>query len=171
MTHHPPEKPEPLEVQGNEINSHKKWVKLMLYERINKTEYYLKIAEVVAIRSTCLRRQYGAVIVNNDSIVSTGYNGSPRNENNCCDTGKCYCRSHSEPLDHNAAVHGPQYGSCVAVHAEQNAIICVARKDMQGATLYLATTDLSINPAPCNICDRMIKNAGIERVITKAGAL
>lgn len=143
----------------------------MSYKRIDKDEYYLKIAEAVAVRSTCLRRQYGAVIVNNDVIVATGYNGAPRGEPNCCDVGECYCRSHDAPLDPSAAVHGCQYGSCVAVHAEQNAIICAARKDMQGAVLYLATTDPTINPSPCNICDRMIKNAGIKAVITKAGVL
>lgn len=143
----------------------------MSYKRIDKDEYYLKIAEAVAVRSTCLRRQYGAVIVNNDIIVATGYNGAPRGEPNCCDVGECYCRAHSAPLSPVAAVHGEQYGSCVAVHAEQNAIICAARKDMQGATLYLATTDVGVSPSPCNFCDRMIKNAGITKVVTKAGAL
>ena len=137
--------------------------------RIDKDQYYLKIAEVVAIRSTCIRRQYGAVIVNNGIIVATGYNGSPRGEVNCCDSGACYCRTHSSPLDSKAATHGDQYGLCVAVHAEQNAIICADRERMQGAVLYLATTDSSIDPAPCNFCDRMIKNAGIIKVITKAG--
>jgi len=139
--------------------------------RIGKDQYYLKIAEAVAVRSTCLRRQYGAVIVNNDVIVATGYNGAPRGEPNCCDSGKCYCREHSTPLDPHAAGHGDQYGSCVAVHAEQNAIICAARKDMQGATLYLVTLDEKVDPAPCNFCDRMIKNAGITAVVTKAGTL
>jgi len=139
--------------------------------RIDKDQYYLKIAETIAVRSTCLRRQYGAVIVNNDVIVATGYNGAPRGEPNCCDAGKCYCREHPTPFDPHAAGHGGQYGSCVAVHAEQNAIICAARKDMQGATLYLATTDSDVDPAPCNFCDRMIKNAGITKVVTKAGVL
>lgn len=137
--------------------------------RIDKDNYYLKIAEVVATRSTCLRRQYGAVIVNRDEIIATGYNGAPRGEANCCDTEVCYCRTHSEPVDKMAAKHGEQYGSCVAVHAEQNAIISAARKDTQGATLYLACLDKDVDPAPCNICDRMIKNAGIARVVTRAG--
>ena len=117
--------------------------------RISKNEYYLKIAEAVALRSTCLRRQYGAVIVNNDEIIATGYNGAPRGEMNCCDAGYCHC-------------------SCKAVHAEQNAIISASRRDMQGATLYLASLDKTIEPTPCNICDRMIKNAGITRVVTCA---
>lgn len=139
--------------------------------RMDKDQYYLKIAEAVAVRSTCLRRKYGAVIVNNDVIVATGYNGAPRGEPNCCDVGRCYCRENPTPLSPHAAGHGDQYGSCVAVHAEQNAIICAPRKDMQGATLYLATLDPEVEPAPCNFCDRMIRNAGIVRVITKAGVL
>ena len=138
--------------------------------RIDKDSYYLKIAEVVATRSTCLRRQYGAVIVNRDEIIATGYNGAPRGEANCCDTGVCYCRTHNEPIGQLAAKHGEQYGSCVAVHAEQNAIISAARKDMQGATLYLACLDEKTDPSPCNICDRMIRNAGIEKVVTRAGS-
>ncbi len=137
--------------------------------RIDKDNYYLNIAEVVASRSTCLRRQYGAVIVNNDEIIATGYNGAPRGEANCCDTGHCYRAEHPEPIDELAAKHGNQYGSCVAVHAEQNAIISAARKDMRGATLYLACLDKDINPTPCNMCDRMIKNAGITRIVTRAG--
>ena len=109
--------------------------------RIDKDNYYLNIAKAVAARSTCLRRQYGAVIVADDEIIATGYNGAPRGEANCC----------------------------VAVHAEQNAIISAPRRAMRGATLYLACLDDSIDPAPCNICDRMIKNAGITRVVTRAG--
>lgn len=134
--------------------------------RIDKDSYYLSIAKAVAARSTCLRRQYGAVIVAGDEIIATGYNGSPRGEANCCDVGKCYCREHSAPVDAGAARHGEQYGSCVAVHAEQNAIISASRRELQGATLYLACLDDAIDPTPCNICDRMIKNAGIIRVVT-----
>ena len=115
--------------------------------RIDKDNYYLNIAKAVAARSTCLRRQYGAVIVADDEIIATGYNGAPRGE----------------------ASHGDQYGTCVAVHAEQNAIISAPRRSMRGATLYLACLDDTIDPAPCNICDRMIKNAGITRVVTRAG--
>ncbi len=136
--------------------------------RISKNEYYLKIAEAVALRSTCLRRQYGAVIVNNDEIIATGYNGAPRGEMNCCDAGYCHCQKYTLPVSPHAAKHGSQYGSCKAVHAEQNAIISASRRDMQGATLYLASLDKTIEPTPCNICDRMIKNAGITRVVTCA---
>lgn len=137
--------------------------------RIDKDSYYLSIAKTVAARSTCLRRQYGAVIVSADEIISTGYNGAPRGEANCCDVGVCYCEAHKTPVDELAAKHGCQYGTCVAVHAEQNAIISAARRDMQGATLYLACLDENIDPTPCNICDRMIKNAGITRVVIRAG--
>lgn len=135
--------------------------------RIDRDSYYLNIAKAVAARSTCLRRQYGAVIVSGDEIIATGYNGSPRGELNCCDVGECYCEKHSSPVDERAAKHSGQYGACVAVHAEQNAIISAARRDMRGATLYLACLDESIDPAPCNYCDRMIKNAGIIKVVTK----
>lgn len=119
--------------------------------------YYLNIAKAVAARSTCLRRQYGAVIVADDEIIAT------RGEANCCDVGKCYCQEHSTPIDEHAARHGDQYGTCVAVHAEQNAIISAPRRSMRGATLYL---DDTIDLTPCNICDRMIKNAGITRAGT-----
>lgn len=137
--------------------------------RVDKDTYYLKIAEDVASRSTCIRKQYGAVIVNNDEIIATGYNGAPRGEANCCDNGFCYCRQNNLPISPASATHGSQYGSCVAVHAEQNAIISAARREMQGATIYLACLNPEVNPAPCNCCDRMIKNAGITRIVTKAG--
>lgn len=140
-------------------------------ERVSKEQYYLNIAAVVASRSTCLRKHYGAVIVKNDKIIATGYNGSPRGEKNCCDVGVCYCRTHDLPIDEAAARHGSQYGSCVAVHAEQNAIISAPGSALFGSTLYLA----GINPAtrnfidakPCNACDRMIRNAGIAKVVTQ----
>lgn len=138
---------------------------LNIKPRLDKDTYYLNIARAVALRSTCLHRQYGAVIVNNDEILATGYNGAPRGEINCCDIGTCYRDTHDAPRDSKASVHGNQYGSCVAVHAEQNAIISAARKDMRGATLYLASLDPKITPTPCNFCDRMIKNAGIIRVV------
>ena len=102
--------------------------------RISKDEYYLSIAASVAKRSTCLRRQYGAVIIKNDEIISTGYNGAARGEPNCCDTGECWREANGIP-------HGEQYEKCVAVHAEQNAIISAARGEMLGGTLYLAGFD------------------------------
>ena len=134
-------------------------------DRLSKDKYYLGIAEAVAKRSTCLRRQYGAIIVKNDEIISTGYNGAPRGEENCIDINYCYRESNNIP-------HGKEYESCVAVHAEQNAIISASRKDMIGSTLYLAGFEngerLDSNIlAPCKICMRMIINAGIEKIITK----
>lgn len=136
-------------------------------DRPNKDEYYLDIAASVAKRSTCLRRRYGAVIVNNDEIIATGYNGSPRGEKNCCDTGECWREAHHIP-------HGEQYEKCVSVHAEMNAIISAARKDMVGGTLYLMGFDDS-NPifhaVPCTICRRLIKNAGIKRVVNDYGEI
>lgn len=125
--------------------------------RISKKEYYLKIALQVAERSTCLRRQYGAVIVKNDEIIATGYNGAARGESNCCEIGICYRKQMNIP-------HGEQYEKCVAVHAEQNAIISASRRDMIGSIMYLAGIDIE-KPEPCLICSRMIKNAGIEQVI------
>ena len=136
-------------------------------DRPNKDEYYLDIAASVAKRSTCLRRRYEAVIVNNDEIIATGYNGSPRGEKNCCDTGECWREAHHIP-------HGEQYEKCVSVHAEMNAIISAARKDMVGGTLYLMGFDDS-NPifhaVPCTICRRLIKNAGIKRVVNDYGEI
>lgn len=131
--------------------------------RPSKDDYYLGIAEAVAKRSTCLRRQYGAVIVKNDEIISTGYNGAPRNMDNCVNLQFCY-------RQHNNIPHGKEYESCVAVHAEQNAIISASRRDMIGSTLYLAGFDMSgrldsTDVAPCKICEKMIINAGIERIV------
>lgn len=131
--------------------------------RISKDQYYLGIAYEVSLRSTCLRRQYGAVIVKNDEIISTGYNGAPRGETNCCDAGECWRERNNIP-------HGSQYEKCVAVHAEQNAIISAARRDMIGSTLYLVGHENGrtiSDTAPCEICMRMIKNAGIRKVVTK----
>ena len=135
-------------------------------ERITKRDYYLSIAAEVAKRSTCLRRQYGAVIVKNDEIIATGYNGAPRGDENCCDVGSCWRDRHNIP-------HGEQYEKCVAVHAEANAIISASRNEMLGSTLYLYGVegfDKPIeNPAPCIMCTRLIKNAGIDHVINKIG--
>lgn len=131
--------------------------------RISKDEYYLNIADEVSGRSTCLRRQYGAVIVKNDEIISTGYNGSPRGEDNCCDVGECWREAHNIP-------HGSQYEKCVAVHAEQNAIISASRQEMIGSTLYLVGNEKGrslVEVTPCEICMRMIKNAGIQKIVTK----
>ena len=136
----------------------------MKNERPSKDAYYLNIAAVVGRRSTCIRRQYGPVIVKNGEIIATGYNGAARGEENCCDTGFCFREANGIP-------HGEQYEKCVAVHAEQNAILSASRQDMIGSTLYLAgfEKDKRLSPSqvkPCLICRRMIKNAGIDRVIT-----
>lgn len=130
--------------------------------RPNKDKYYLHVAESVARRSTCLRRRYGAVIVKNDRIVSSGYNGSPRGEVNCCDTGKCVRAEMNVP-------HGERYELCCSVHAEQNAIIQASAEEMDGAVLYLygydCETETEIAAAPCMLCERFIKNAGIKTVV------
>ena len=126
--------------------------------RPSKDEYYLKIAEAVMARSTCLRRQYGSVIVKNDEIIATGYNGAPRDEENCCDIGYCWRKEHNIPRYED-------YSRCKSVHSEANAIISASRRDMQGATLYLASSEP--NAEPCDMCRRLIKNAGISKVVTR----
>lgn len=134
-------------------------------KRITKDEYYLGIAAAVSKRSTCIRRQYGAVIVKNDRIISTGYNGSARGEANCCDTGRCYREEHNLP-------HNTGYTSdCPAIHAEENAIMQAGRETI-GATLYLVGFENghSIKAEPCIMCKRKIKNAEIARVVTKENA-
>lgn len=140
----------------------------MPVERISKVAYYLDIARAVAKRSTCLRRQYGCVLVKLDEIVATGYNGAPRGQLNCCDAGFCYRKQCNVP-------HGQRYELCVAVHAEQNAIISAARAEMLGGTAFLAGFDLEtgeeIDAVPCRICARMLMNAGIEQVINRQGVL
>ena len=131
-------------------------------ERPSKVKYYLDSAAAVAARSTCIRRQYGAVIVKNDTIVSTGYNGTARGLVNCCDLNECYREAHNIP-------HGQQYEKCKAVHAEANAIINASREEMCGAILFLAgfeNGERMKNPTPCEMCSRMITNSGIRRVIS-----
>ena len=133
--------------------------------RRDKHGYYLNIAEAVLERSTCLRRKYGAVIVKDDEIISTGYNGAPRGWANCCDIGYCF-------REHAQIPHGERYEACRSVHGEANAIISASRKDMLGATLYLAgkEADGSIiyYAEPCAMCRRLIINAGISKVISRA---
>ncbi len=130
-------------------------------QRVDKINSYLDIAENVAKRSTCLRRKYGAVIVKNDEIIATGYNGAPRGDKNCCEIGEC----HREKL---GVPKGERYELCVAVHAEQNAVISASRQEMIGSTLYITGLEADgkyANPKPCLICGRIIKNSGIEKVI------
>ena len=129
-------------------------------KRPTKDEYYLGIAKAVSKRSTCLKRQYGAVIVNNDEIIATGYNGNPRGLTNCIDLG--YCNRMDKP--HNSG----DYSDCHSVHAEQNAMLSAARRDMIGATLYLYGEEngKDIIAEPCPICKRMIANAGIAHIVS-----
>ena len=146
--------------------------------RPDKDTYYLDIALAVSKRSTCLRRHYGCVIVKDDVIVATGYNGSPRGCDNCCDIGKCQ-------REDSARYEG--YDRCPAVHAEQNALLSVDRAHSQGATLYLACEEKyksnekwkldneqwheDKNPIPCNLCKRMIMNAGITHIKNRRGEI
>ncbi|MDR2421119.1 MAG: cytidine/deoxycytidylate deaminase family protein [Oscillospiraceae bacterium] len=136
-------------------------------ERRDKENYYLDIAETVSERSICLRRRYGAVIVRNDEIVSTGYNGAPRGRKNCRDLGKC-------TRDELGIPSGERYELCRSVHAEANAIISASRRDMLGGTLYLAgrngkTNELLTDTTPCSMCRRLIINAGITKVVCRTG--
>lgn len=134
-------------------------------ERKDKHNYYLDIAQTVLERGTCLRRNCGAIIVNNDVIISTGYAGAPRGRANCSDLGECRRTKLGIP-------RGQRYELCRSVHAEQNAIIAASREEMIGSTLYLAMVDaptgeLIKDTSPCNMCRRLIINAGIERVIIR----
>ena len=147
--------------------------------RISKDDYYLDIAIAVSKRSTCLKRHYGCVIVKDDIIIATGYNGSPRGEENCCDRGTC------KRAD---AMRYSNYESCDSVHAEQNALIATDYIKLSGATVYLACEEYKlnkeksaiwgeeiiefcedINPVPCSICMRMLKNTGISRIVNRKG--
>lgn len=136
--------------------------------RLGKDEYYVNIAHAVSERSTCLRRHYGVVIVNNDEIIATGYNGNPRGMKNCCEIGVCS----KEDVNHNSSPDS--YNICRSVHAEMNALISARRSDMIGATLYIYGFDVDEqvaldNPVPCPICLRMIQNAGIARIVNMQG--
>ena len=131
-------------------------------ERRDKINYYLDLAEIVLQRGTCLRRNYGAVIVKNDEVISTGYVGAPRGRKNCTDLNVCIRQKLQIP-------RGERYEICRSVHAEANAIISAPRDKMLGSQLYLvgidmATKDYVQNANSCSMCKRMIINAGIERV-------
>mgnify|MGYP000469580382 CR=1 FL=1 len=134
-------------------------------QRIDKQNYYLDIAESVLERGTCLRRNYGAIIVKNDEIVATGYTGAPRGRKNCDDMGFCM-------REHLQIPSGQRYELCRSVHAEMNAIIAAPRDQMIGATLYLVGRDMSTGKImsdanSCTMCKRLIINAGIEKVIVR----
>ena len=134
-------------------------------ERISKENYYLDIAETVLERATCLRRVYGAIIVKNDEIISTGYNGAPRGRANCVDMGYCSREAMKVP-------RGERYELCRSVHAEANAIISASRRDMVGGTIYLVgrdarTGELLADATSCLMCRRMVINAGLEKVVIR----
>lgn len=133
--------------------------------RVSKENYYLDIAETVAERSTCLRRKFGAIIVKNDVIVSTGYNGAPRGRKNCNDLGVCNRERMQIP-------RGERYELCRSVHAEANAIIAAPRDQMLGATLYIACISpedgsLFSGTSSCMMCKRQVINAGIAQVVIR----
>ncbi|KAI3348013.1 cytidine deaminase [Clostridium botulinum] len=134
-------------------------------ERIIKENYYLDIAETVLERGTCLRRNYGSIIVKNDEIISTGYTGAPRGRNNCIDINSCIREKLQVP-------RGTHYELCRSVHSEANAIISASRRDMIGATLYLVGRDAKTreyveNANSCSMCKRLIINAGISYVVIR----
>ena len=135
-------------------------------ERISKIDTYLNCAEVFAYRSTCIKRKYGAVIVKDDAVISTGYNGAPRGFENCCDLGEC-------PRIERNMHQGEGYGICRAIHAEMNALLNCSRQQTIGADLYMSSVnpkDNSIHQAkPCPLCARMIIQAGIQNVILRVG--
>ena len=133
--------------------------------RISKENYYLYIAQTVLERATCLRRVYGAIIVKNDEIISTGYNGAPRGRKNCVDMGYCTREAMQVP-------RGERYELCRSVHAEANAIISASRRDMVGGDIYLVgrnaqTGELLHDATSCAMCRRMIINAGLSRVVIR----
>ena len=134
-------------------------------ERRDKINYYLDLAEVVSKRGTCLRRLYGAVIVKNDEVISTGYVGAPRGRKNCSDLGVCIREKMRIP-------RGERYELCRSVHAEANAIISAERNKMIGSSLFLVGIDARTgnyveHASSSSMCNRMVINAGIERVYVR----
>ncbi|MCL1828224.1 MAG: deaminase [Oscillospiraceae bacterium] len=135
--------------------------------RKSKTDYYLDLADAVLQRSTCIRRMYGAIIVKNDEIISTGYNGAPRGRKNCSDYGYCTRQKLNIPS-------GERYELCRSVHAEANAVISAARRDMLDGTMYLVGRDfetgkLLTDTTSCTMCRRIIINSGITKIIARTG--
>jgi dCMP deaminase len=134
-------------------------------ERVSKHNYYLDIAQTVSERSTCLRRMYGAIIVKDDVIVSTGYNGAPRGRKNCSDLNSCIRETMGIPS-------GERYEMCRSVHAEANAIIAAARERMLGSVLYMVCVNpkdktLMSGTSSCMMCKRLVINAGISKVVIR----
>ncbi len=134
-------------------------------KRVDKENYYLDIAETVIERGTCLRRNFGAIVVRNDEIISTGYTGAPRGRENCSDLGYCM-------RDKLGIPRGERYEMCRSVHAEANCVISAARRDTIGGTLYLVgkdakTGELVENANCCAMCKRLVINSGIEKVVVR----
>lgn len=135
-------------------------------KRPSKEEYYIEIAKAVSLRSTCLKKHYGCIVVKNDEVISTGFNGPVRGEDHCWQCTKASGNGDME-----------EYAQCPGVHAEMNALLAASRQEMLGADLYLAGFDVkSVEPIeceawPCEICLRLIKNAGINRIINKSGVI
>ena len=121
--------------------------------RISKENYYLNIAETVLERATCLRRVFGAIIVKNDEIISTGYNGAPRGRRNCVDMGYCTREQLRVP-------RGERYELCRSVHAEANAVLNYrgSLKDLEGSTVYVTLF-------PCHDCAKILAQVGVGEVV------
>lgn len=153
-----------------------KVIEMDKYVRISPDEYYMELAKTVALRSTCLRVKHGAVIVKDDIVVSTGYNGAPRCKQSCLEVGSCWRKI-------NNIEHGQHYDQCLAVHAEANAIIFGGRANTIGGTIYIGgwnvsdeyyekgglfvptMKDLRVDVKPCIMCSKLIVNSGICRVM------
>ena len=136
-----------------------------MMKRVDRINYYLNMAETAGQRGTCIRKKYGAIIVKNDRIVSTGYVGAPRKRKNCCDIGRCLREELKIPS-------GERYELCRSVHAEANAIINASKEEMDGATMFLVGIDLKtgdyvVNANCCSMCKRLVINSGIAKVIIR----
>ena len=147
------------ELQVEKVEIYFEYLRKEEIMRVDKINYYLDIAQTVAERGTCLRRNFGAIIVKNDAIIATGYNGAPRGRSNCVDIKRCTREELSIP-------RGQRYELCRSVHAEANCIISAPRQDMMGSYMYLVGLDMLLNDLadniePCSMCKRLIINAGI----------
>ena len=135
-------------------------------ERVDKINYYLDIAETISERGTCTRKNWGAIIVKNDEIISTGYSGAPRGRKNCIDLGYCTKKKIFPDLRHGG------YDACRSVHAEQNAMLSSSRKDMIDSNMYLVgirydTKEYEKGAYPCQMCRKLIINSGIKNVYVR----
>ena len=135
-------------------------------ERVDKINYYLDIAETISERGTCLRKNFGAIIVKNDEIIATGYTGAPRGRKNCIDLGFCTKKKIFPDVRHSG------YDACRSVHAEQNAMLSASRKDMIDSDLYLVgvrkdTGNYEEGASPCQMCRKLIINSGIKHVYVR----